>query len=185
MLHGFNVKCCEPDLVIISEESAAEENYKQVSPRQKHLNQRFGEKDDHEYLYWIYSGNAEIFINGTKIYHIDRKRGKSIECVDEFGLLVGDQFLMEIDNIHKNRSNKRTRRKIRSGNKDKSGLNIQRMTVKSGEKGSKIMRINTDVILKLMENDENLDTSIRYLLLIGAQRIVGAFLSNTSETSKE
>mmetsp|Transcript_23690 Transcript_23690/g.27269 ORF Transcript_23690/g.27269 Transcript_23690/m.27269 type:complete len:434 (-) Transcript_23690:79-1380(-) len=158
----------EPDSVISSDKNGTQ-----------YIHHEEGDKQ--EYLYWLYSGEASIFINESMVYHIDRKRGKSIDCADEFGLLASEDFFRQIEKLSKKRSGKKEKRKNRKSKEEASQVDIPRMTVSSGPKGAKVMRLNTKMILKLMENDENLNASIRQLLLIGAQRKVGTFLSNTSK----
>ena len=134
------------------------------------------EREEVEYLYWMYNGDAVLSFKGSHLYHIERSDGKSIEDPSAVGFLADMRFLYKLDH----RKRKEMERKGVYPMCTQS-LQYPMATIHIGEKETTLMRINSKILFELMDHDEQLALSIRSLLLKSLQRKVGHLL-NTKAT---
>jgi len=130
-------------------------------------NKNCDEKDSNgfcssDYMYWLYMGDVETSFEGLPISYIERSNGRSIDDPAAMGLLGDIRFLNRLDKENNLPS--------------LPNFNYPLPTYKTGSKGVKLLRINSDKILELMEHDDELAASIRNLLLKSLQRKVGHLL---------
>mmetsp|Transcript_21445 Transcript_21445/g.27637 ORF Transcript_21445/g.27637 Transcript_21445/m.27637 type:complete len:409 (+) Transcript_21445:185-1411(+) len=128
-----------------------------------------------EYLYWIYRGNAELMYNGNGIEYVEPRTGKTTDRNSDFlGLFADMNFLCELD---KKRYSDRTPNKNYICETPISCRVGRQAIVRAGSKGARVMRLKKDKLLKLMQDDDELEEGIRRLIVNGMESLLEAFLS--------
>mmetsp|Transcript_5823 Transcript_5823/g.9671 ORF Transcript_5823/g.9671 Transcript_5823/m.9671 type:complete len:312 (-) Transcript_5823:352-1287(-) len=103
---------------------------------------------DHNELYWLYNGDAEIQSKGETLQRIAPKSAH----------LLGDLSVFA---------------KTASSSKHE----FPKTTAKAGLNGATLLRINTAELKKLMKNDNRLDNVVRSMLFDGMQARIASLLS--------
>jgi hypothetical protein len=107
-------------------------------------------------MYWLYSGDVAVLsVNGRVVHNVTRSNGILSASNAAMGLLGEMQF-------------------VRSLEKSKSKADISqppypKTVIKAGPNGAKLLRINTNKLSTLMENDEQLAKAIRSLVVKSMQ----------------
>lgn len=127
--------------------------------------------DDTVYLYWLYEGEVSAHYQGDLMWEVERHDGKSIDDPTAVGLFADMKFLYSLDLKEKHDQSKEEVKIVR----------YPLATLKVGSKGASLMRISSSRLFDLMEHDEQLEASIRKLLLKSLQRKVGLLLRSKSE----
>jgi hypothetical protein len=125
-----------------------------------------------EYLYWMYNGDVVLSFKGSHLYHIERSNGKSIEDPSAVGFLADMRFLYKLDHRKRKEMERKGVYPVHT-----QSMQYPMATIKIGEKETTLMRINSKILLELMDHDEQLALSIRSLLLKSLQRKVGHLLN--------
>ena len=112
---------------------------------------------DESFVYWIYSGDVIFnFNNGSMVYEMNRRHGKCKNDQHDFGLIGDTEFSQVL--------NKKTYYK--NDNTYETGFQGK---YKTSHKGATVLQLNTIKLMELMDNDENVDKSIRSMLLDSMQ----------------
>lgn len=141
---------------------------------------------DWQYLYWQYEGEVIRSFRGNVFSIADRANGKNIDDRNASGLFGDMRFLSKLDEQEEALALKLQGRKIKN-EKDaeketvpnelsKSPPNYPYATTTIGSREATLLRIDSNKLFDLMENDQRLDSSIRRLLLKSLQRKIGNLL---------
>jgi len=140
------------------------------------------DSEDHvDFLYWLYDGDVTAHYEGSFVTRIERTGGKCIDDPTAVGLLADMRFLYNLD--MKNRAKQQV-----ANDRSDDRLDIVEYpmaTIRVGNRGAKVMRIDSTNLLDLMEHDDQLAASIRALLLKSLQRKVGMLLRSTKEQTTD
>ena len=132
-------------------------------------NERGASKCD-SFVYWIYKGDVDFnFSKGSTIYEMNKSHGKCKRNQRDFGLL-GDIEFTEVLN--------RKTYNTQDSNKHRAEIKGE---YKTGHEGATVLQIDTHKLMQLMEDDINLDKSIRSILLDSVQSKLGDALRNERE----
>jgi hypothetical protein len=140
-----------------------------------HILRRSSEtNDDWKYLYSQYNGTVIKSYKENVFAVIDREDGMHIDDPKAQGLLGDTRFICNIE------AEERARLKVENENDvgltDDDQVRDQIATVSIGEKGAKMLRIDSYELFDLMEHDERLESSIRLLLLKSLRLKIGNLL---------
>lgn len=152
-----------------------------------------------EYIYWLYQGGVELVFRGNQCYKIDRTSGVSLDDPGSIGLMGDMRFICRFD-LQSKRLNELKKHKLdyflyKCGNTQRLSSyytvdltyingeydNYLWATYKTGNSGATLLRINTDECLKMLDDDDDLATSFRLLLMKSLQRKVTALLKSQHE----
>eukprot|EP00549_Striatella_unipunctata_P020597 CAMPEP_0118705112 /NCGR_PEP_ID=MMETSP0800-20121206/19666_1 /TAXON_ID=210618 ORGANISM="Striatella unipunctata, Strain CCMP2910" /NCGR_SAMPLE_ID=MMETSP0800 /ASSEMBLY_ACC=CAM_ASM_000638 /LENGTH=170 /DNA_ID=CAMNT_0006607189 /DNA_START=165 /DNA_END=674 /DNA_ORIENTATION=- len=136
-------------------------------------------------MYWLYRGNVTASYEGVQAWSIDRTHGKAISDPNAVGLLGDMRFLYNLERSEQNNANKQNTfwadlmtppQPIQTITPSSFHSKYPMATIKVGEQGATMLRIDSTKLLDFMRNDEQLAGSIRTLLLKSLQRKVGRLL---------
>ena len=113
---------------------------------------------DWKYLYWHYSGNVIRSFWEKEINTIERTNGIHIDNPHAQGLMGDTRFLYNLEE-----EGRRQNDSSRYYSMDEQFHPIATITI--GSLGARMLRIDCEKLFDLMENDEQLESSIRLLLL--------------------
>jgi len=153
-----------------------------------------------EYVYWLYHGDVQLVFRGNQCYKVNRTTGGvSLDDPESIGLMGDMRFICRFD-VQSKRMNElkkhkfdyflykcgSTRQLTSSSTVDLNYVNGEYdnylwATYKTGETGATLLRVNTDECLKILDDDDDLATSFRLLLMKSLQRKVTALLKSQYE----
>lgn len=138
-----------------------------------------------DYMYWLYMGVVETSFEGLPISYVERNNGRSIDDPGAMGLLGDIRFLNRLD--EEKLAMKTNDFRLLNDEPTENLLSVPKFnyplpTYKSGPKGAKLLRINSNKVLELMKHDDELAASVRGLLLKSLQRKVGHLLLSKIDT---
>jgi len=124
------------------------------------------ENDDHS-VYWLYSGQVRMESKGKLVNQVARHRAPRLKDVAARGLgLFGEMRLAESMHNHNNNN---------QGDDDQS--TYPKITVRAGDGGATLLRINTQKLKHMMAHDSHLADSIRRLLFSSMQDKLNALIA--------
>lgn len=162
---------CSPGEVLIDEN----EDYQRSS--NGHILRRISESDDEwKYLYWQYNGTVIKSYKDKVFAVVEREEGKHIDEFDAQGLLGDTRFMCNLEAEERARLRDASDNDVENSliNEDRLQHPIATMTI--GDKGAKMLRIDSYKLFDLMEHDEKLESSIRLLLLKSLKLKIGNLL---------
>jgi hypothetical protein len=140
-----------------------------------HILRRSSEtSDDWKNLYWQYNGTVIKSYRENVFAVIDRKGGMHIDDPKAQGLLGDTRFICNIE--AEERASLRVENDSDVTHTNDDQVRDQIATISIGEKGAKMLRIDSYKLFDLMEHDERLESSIRLLLLKSLKLKIGSLL---------
>lgn len=169
---------CEAGTTLIDEQEYNE--YTDCSIRGKDASDSMS-PSDWKYVYWQFDG-AVIRSFKDKVFGIiERTNGKHIDDPEAQGLLGDTRFLAIIEEEQFIRSgNPRQQSTKNSGDSNANNTSYETLhpiaTIRIGPAGSRLLRIDGQMLLDLMDHDARLESSIRLLLLKSLKLKIGNLL---------
>lgn len=165
---------CSPGRVLIDEN----EDYRQ-SPSGHILRRESKTDDDWKYLYWQYNGTVIQSYKNNVFGIIERDEGMHINNQYAQGLLGDTRFIANIEaecRATQFEERKHIKNDIDYGSSGMDHLYHPIATMTIGSNSAKILRIDSYKLFDLMDHDERLESSIRFLLLKSLKLKIGNLL---------